>query len=365
MRDRSSVISISALQEVGSAWSWWNSVFSSFVVSRVKASGGISDSRGWRISVINDVGGISSLEDEGIPSSGGGVGSARVNLISETLNVWLEVVVSISELSNNGWSPPETELEVISFGERTSNNGVSPVGSQPFVQQSSGGKSGLGDSRVGGFFVPRFNVSSNARISGVGVISSSGEGYSLVVQSSNEVVVGVGGVVGEDEEVIISGGGDGEGPADVTNIVRGSGAIVIVGIRSVPNWGGISGESVVFGGIGMDGVDSVSSEVSGSDDDGVDSLREPFQDGNVRSSSASNCKGSNSSAWIGGIESSVVDLDLGKGDGGLFEEGGDVIESGFSGVDGESLISSGSGSSSASWGQSINVVGSCRWSAKR
>jgi hypothetical protein len=150
-------------------------------------------------------------------------------LVSKSGNVGLQVVDGVTELSDDSWSPPETELVVISFGVRSSNNGVGIVSSQPLAQQSSSGKSGLGDSRVRGFFVPRFNVSGNARISWVGVVSSSSEGYSLVVQSCNEVVASSGAVVGEDEEVIISGGGNGESPAGVTNIVSRARASSITG----------------------------------------------------------------------------------------------------------------------------------------
>lgn len=285
-------------------------------------------------------------------------------MISISSDIWLQIVDGISELSDNGRSPPQTEVVVVEFVVRTSNNGVGVVSNQPLVQQSSGGKSSLRDSRVGGFFVPRFDVSSNASRDWVGVVSSSSEGYSLVVQSSNEVV-GDGAVVGEEEEVIISSGGDGEGPAGITNIVRGGRAGVISSVRSVPNWGKRVGNSVEFGSIGMDGKDSVGSGISGGDDDGVDSLREPFQDGKMRSSSAGESERSNTNAWGSRDKSSVVDLDLSSNDTALFEEGGDVIEGIFSGVDGELLVSSGGGSSGTSTSQGINVICSWGWVGKR
>lgn len=150
-------------------------------------------------------------------------------MVSEGVNVWLHVVDLVTELSDDSWSPPKSELVVISFGVRTSNNGVGVVSNQPLAQQSSGGKSSLGDSRVSGFFVPIVNVTGNASSSWVGDVSSSSEGNSLVVQSSNEVVASGGAVVGEDEEVIISGGGNGESPAGVTNIVSRAGARGITG----------------------------------------------------------------------------------------------------------------------------------------
>lgn len=269
-------------------------------------------------------------------------------MVSKGVDVWLHVVDLVTELSDDSWSPPETELVVISFGVRSSNNGVGVVSNQPLVQQSSSGKSSLRDSRVSGFFVPRFNVSGNARSSWVGVVSSSSEGYSLVVQSCNEVVASGGAVVGEDEEVIISGGGNGESPAGITNIVSSSRAGGITGRRSVPYWGSIGGQGVELSGIGMDGEDSVGGIDSGGDNDSVNSLWQPFQDSDVRSSSASESEGSDTNAWGGWNESSVVDLDLSTRNRCLFEEGSDVIEGGFSGVDGELLVTESGGSSSAS-----------------
>jgi len=115
----------------------------------------------------------------------------------------------------------------------------------------------------------------------------------------------------------------------------------------------------------MDGEDSVGGIDSGGDDDSVDSLWQPFQDSNVRSSSASESEGSDTNTWGSWNESSVVDLELSSSNSCLFEEGSDVIERGFSGVDGELLVTEGGGTNGASTGQGINEVCSWRWVGKR